>query len=59
MQKITEKFLKEGQSANGGWSKRQLNMIGVNWPPASGWKQTVIGQLIEEKTARDFLAAKQ
>lgn len=58
MQEITEKFLKEGQSKKGGWNKKQLAVLGISWPPTPGWKQIVIGQLIDEKNAQEFLASK-
>lgn len=54
--RITEAFLRAGQSGRDGWTKRKLALLGVNWPPRKGWKRLVIGQDIPESVAEEFLA---
>lgn len=39
-----EKTLENGKSVNGAWSRAQLGMLGVEWPPAKGWKAALIRQ---------------
>jgi hypothetical protein len=56
--KITEELILNGMSENGGWSKRQLETLGVEWPPITGWKDRVIGNEIESDKAGLFLSLK-
>ncbi len=53
---ISEKLLTEGQSDKGGWNAAQLSLIGVAWPPVSGWKSLVIGKSITASDAAQFVA---
>lgn len=39
-----ERTLKEGMSYRGGWSKLQLALIGIDWPPRGGWKTQFISE---------------
>ena len=50
--KITEEFLSKISLRKDGWNRPQLALLGVAWPPAQGWKQTVLGKEISEETAR-------
>jgi hypothetical protein len=50
---ITNSFLEQGRGK--GWSREQLQMIGVEWPLVKGWKQQIIGTEISEETASLFL----
>lgn len=34
---ITKDMIFKGQSRNGAWSKKQLRLLGVDWPPVEGW----------------------
>jgi len=40
---ITDELIESGKSAAGGYSKAQLALLGVAWPPISGWKRPIIG----------------
>ena len=42
---VTEDILLDGMSERGGWNKRQLEILGVPWPPPKGWKKWVSGYL--------------
>lgn len=33
--------LEDTKSSNGGWSKAQLALLGVPWPPVKGWKEQI------------------
>ena len=55
MQIITESLITSGQSDNGGWGKEQLKILGVTWPPISGWKKEIIGQEISDEDLKRFI----
>jgi hypothetical protein len=57
--KITKEFIESGRSEKGGWSKFQLELLGISWPPAKGWKNKVIGNELSEDLARKFLNSKK
>jgi hypothetical protein len=50
--KITEEFIEKIASPRGGWNRPQLALLGVDWPPTTGWKRRLIGMEISEETAR-------
>jgi len=50
--KITEEFLNNISLRKDGWNRLQLDLLGVAWPPAQGWKQGLLGKEISEETAR-------
>jgi hypothetical protein len=54
---ITDQWLMDNRTRAGAWTKAQLALIGVDWPPIHGWKQKVIGQVISENTANEFVSA--
>jgi hypothetical protein len=53
---VTADLLAAGQSDRGGWSKAQLALLGVPWPPPAGWKTTAMGRLIPRAVAARFVA---
>jgi hypothetical protein len=53
---ITDEFLEQNKTERGGWTKAQLAILGVAWPPARGWKWTAIGKTISDDDARRFVA---
>lgn len=40
--KLTTEMITNSMSENGGYTKPQLAIIGVEWPPIKGWKQNII-----------------
>ncbi len=52
---ITEHDLNSGKSKRGGWSRKQLALLGVAWPPAKGWKESLLGKTVSERNLRRFL----
>lgn len=38
---ITLDIIEKGKTKNGAWTKRQLEILGVQWPPIKGWKEDV------------------
>lgn len=39
---LTYEAIEAGRSKNGGWSKKQLEAIGVTWPPVHGWLNWIV-----------------
>lgn len=52
---ITEEFLERGRSAQGGWTRGQLRLLGVAWPPVIGWQILLCGKKIAAEKAAQFL----
>jgi hypothetical protein len=55
---FTNELLEKGKSRNGGWSRKQLKLIGIKYPLKKGWKRKVIGKLFDASTIEQFLALK-
>jgi hypothetical protein len=58
MPEITDELLERGKSRSGGWSRFQLGLLGVGWPPAPGWRQRIIGLYIPDAVAAAFVGSK-
>lgn len=52
--KITNQWLMKNRTKHGGYTKLQLHLIGVAWPPLHGWKDSVIGKEITEDKKKAF-----
>lgn len=52
---LTEELLTAGLSERGGYSRRQLDLLGVAWPPLRGWKKTVVGKDFPDAVVKEFL----
>lgn len=51
---VDKKFIMKYRTARGAWTRAQLNIIGVSWPPAQGWIARVTGKQITESEAEEF-----
>ena len=51
---ITEEFLAAGASAGGGYTRRQIELLGVQ--PVTGWKKAAMGTEITEEAAQEFIS---
>ncbi len=49
-------FIENGMSWQGGWSRLQLKLIGVPWPPYEGWRRDAERREFDESIANDFVA---
>jgi hypothetical protein len=47
MVKVTAEFIHSGKVGPGGWCAAQLRMLGISWPPKSGWIESVASKNIE------------
>ena len=55
---ITNELIVKGKSSNGGWSSKQLKLLGVAWPPQTGWLKKLIGKKVDEKIMLKFIRLK-
>jgi hypothetical protein len=53
--KITREFIFAGQSVNGGWSRAQVQELGVEWPLRLGWINEVVGKEVSQESADMFI----
>lgn len=52
---ITTELIAAGTSERGGLSRQQMALLGVEWPPGSGWKRSIIGRTIPDEDAEEFV----
>lgn len=52
---ITMEFLIAGATKRGSHKRRQIELLGEKWPPISGWKQRVVGKVIPDEAAEEFI----
>lgn len=52
---ITEEFIHQNKSVNGGWNFSQISMLGETWPPIKGWISRAIGREISDEDAEKFV----
>ncbi len=51
---LTHEFIDSCKTPGGAWNRKQLNALGVAWPPRQGWKSKLVGTVISAKQAREF-----
>jgi len=51
---VTKEYLNKNKTSKGGWTKKQINALGIDWPPTKGWKKRAIGHVMTEEKARAF-----
>lgn len=56
-----DKVLRDGISANGAWTREQLALIGVAWPPSVGWKKNLVRarMMVDAAVHAQFVALKK
>lgn len=57
MIRLTDRLIEGGKTRRGGFTRAQLAVLGVSWPPKCGWKQRLIGTSIDDATLERFYAA--
>ncbi len=55
---ITDQLIESGRSKSGGWNRKQLSVLGIDWPPTKGWKRRIVGKEINCEQAQKFLDLK-
>lgn len=56
--KITEDCFNSWRTRAGGFTRAQINLLGLEWPPVKGWKASLINTEISEKLYQEILSAK-
>lgn len=56
--RLTAEDIEAGRSSNGGWSRAQVELLGVEWPLVSGWKKALIGKEVPDNAYQRFVAFK-
>jgi hypothetical protein len=52
--KISDDWILKNATKNGGYTKRQLAIVGIDWPPVAGWKAEVIGLDLDRVSVEEF-----
>jgi len=52
---ITNDFLLNIRTKKGGYTKRQLEILDIDWPPIKDWKKTIIGNIINQNQYDELL----
>lgn len=52
--RVTKKWLNEHKTPKGGWTKKQIQALGLSYPPVAGWMSALNGELIDCDKARQF-----
>lgn len=56
--RITKEILMDYRTKNGAWTKSQLDVLGVKWPPKKGWHDEVIGLKLTDDEFQKFIDGK-
>lgn len=54
----TDEMIDAARSEKGGWSEKQLKLLGIKWPPIRGWKNAVVGKRIAGSVMASFIELK-
>ncbi len=53
---LTNQIIFSGASCpSGGWTRSQLKILGVSWPPPKGWKSRLLGSQVPEAKVKEFI----
>jgi ribonuclease HI len=55
---VTDELIDAAMSAAGGWSRKQLAILGVPWPPVKGWRAMLIGTKLDADKAATLILLK-
>lgn len=51
---LTRQIIERAQTPNGGYTKNQLEAIGISWPPQEGWVEQKVGTFITPSQLEKF-----
>lgn len=54
---LTHELIESGMTPRGAWTRAQLAVLGVSWPPRRGWKEALVGKQLSESAYGLFLEA--
>lgn len=53
--KLTKEIIFKGRSQNGGWSRNQVRLLGLDWPLEKGWIDRLVGTELAQEKVDEFL----
>ncbi len=53
---ITKDYIMNNRTKKGSWTRKQIQALGIEWPPRAGWINDVTGSYITQEKARQFEA---
>jgi hypothetical protein len=53
---VTHEWVEKNATGKASWTREQLKIVGVSWPPQRGWKTRINGIGIPDEAARKFEA---
>lgn len=59
MVKITRELIHGAATQYGAWTRAQLDVLGVAWPPKQGWQNRLIGMEVEDSVWAQFVANRE
>lgn len=54
MFKVTREWLLDNATPKGGWTRYQLQLVGIEWPPVHGWMAKAADRLISDESKKAF-----
>lgn len=55
---VTEDILRRGCSDRGGWTNRQLSLLGIDTPLPKGWRRNIVGKRVPARNVLLFIRLK-
>lgn len=53
---LTKAILQQARTPRGGYTREQLALIGIAWPPVKGWPMRVLGKDFPAETIEKLFA---
>ncbi len=54
---LTPELIRLAQTSQGGFTQKQLETLGIDWPPPSGWARKLAGQRVPRSQFDQFVMA--
>ncbi len=54
---LTRDLIQQAQTRAGGFTKAQLAVFGISWPPPGGWKGSLVGSVVLRSQLDEFWMA--
>ena len=55
---ITKELLENAKTDTGGFTRAQMDVFDIPWPPPKGWPRSLIGREVDAEQYHRFVAAK-
>jgi len=56
--KLTVEYINSYRTEKGAFTRKQVEALGLEWPPSSGWIRRIAGTEITDDQAREFEAGR-